>query len=429
MASVLLVTEKPSAASRSSLTERRVGHLATLYPELAAMWHPDNDLRPDQVRSSSPEKVKWRCPEGHVSRSTVVARVHRWRLGRAAGRSVVCRTCSSHAAIPMLSDAAPDLRILWSASNEIPFDEAKARHKDRRIWVCELGHEWTAYIHSLISLGSGCPYCAGQRVLLGVNDLASQRPDLLVRWSPDNTTDPSTVMTRSSRSFLWICSEGHTYSSSVDEQSRGRGCGVCAGQQVLAGVNDLASLHPEIAATWSSKNPIGPDQVTAGSGRPFEWVCKRGHRWRAAPRTRVRLGPEGGCRRCNSQNQSRVELRLWSALSALLPHLQVDVSAPVRWAKRPHAQLDAALVDSRVAFEYDGSFWHRDRIEKDREKTVALLAAGWNVIRIREQPLELLELSDPDFAEIAWSDGSSDESLRRLAANLCRLITTGKLDQ
>ncbi|WP_369293922.1 zinc-ribbon domain-containing protein, partial [Klebsiella pneumoniae] len=50
-------------------------------------------------------------------------------------------------------------------------------------WRCEAEHEWEARIASRAS-GAGCPACAGQTVLAGINDLASRSPTVAASWHP-----------------------------------------------------------------------------------------------------------------------------------------------------------------------------------------------------------------------------------------------------
>ena len=40
--------------------------LLTKNPKLCAEWHPDNELKPNEVTSGSGIKVKWQCKENHV---------------------------------------------------------------------------------------------------------------------------------------------------------------------------------------------------------------------------------------------------------------------------------------------------------------------------------------------------------------------------
>jgi len=48
--------------------------------------------------------------------------------------------------------------------------------------------------------------------------------------------------------------------------------------------------------------------------------------------------------------------------------------------------------------EYDGAYWHADLVNTDREKTEILKNDGWDVIRVREKPLELISPTDVSVA-------------------------------
>jgi hypothetical protein len=73
---------------------------------------------------------------------------------------------------------------------------------------------------------TGCPFCAGQQVLAGFNDLQSKFPDVAAEaygW------DPSMVMPGSNQKNSWKCKEGHIYLSAVSSRTfRKTGCPTCA---------------------------------------------------------------------------------------------------------------------------------------------------------------------------------------------------------
>jgi len=56
--------------------------------------------------------------------------------------------------------------------------------------------------------------------------------------------------------------------------------------------------------------------------------------------------------------------------------------------------VDVLLKKERIAVEYDGSYWHREKQEQDLAKTKALEAAGLTVIRVRRAPLKALGPND-----------------------------------
>ena len=62
------------------------------------------------------------------------------------------------------------------------------------------------------------------------------------------------------------------------------GCPYCTGRRVLAGFNDLAALHPEIAAQWDDtlNGTLTPEMVTPGSHKRVWWKCHEGHVWKTA---------------------------------------------------------------------------------------------------------------------------------------------------
>ena len=50
------------------------------------------------------------------------------------------------------------------------------------------------------------------------------------------------------------------------------------------GINDLATLFPEVAAEADGWDP---SKVTAGSAKSVQWKCKEGHTWNTTPNART----------------------------------------------------------------------------------------------------------------------------------------------
>lgn len=51
---------------------------------------------------------------------------------------------------------------------------------------------------------------------------------------------------------------------------------------------------------------------------------------------------------------------------------------------------DIVIADHKIIIEHDGRLWHADRQDEDDAKTIDLENAGWQVIRVREEPLEVI---------------------------------------
>jgi hypothetical protein len=89
-----------------------------------------------------------------------------------------------------------------------------------------------------------------------------------------------------------MCELGHEWSAAPIWV---KGCPVCANTVVLTGFNDLKSVNPILASEWHpTRNTTSPDEVIAGSGKKYWWLCQFGHAWSASPNDRKRTG----CPRC-----------------------------------------------------------------------------------------------------------------------------------
>lgn len=157
-------------------------------------------------------------------------------------------------------------------------------------WLCPLGHQKISTVAQR-SKAKECPICLGRNVLEGFNDLATEFPELAAQASG---WDPTTVTSGSGKRFLWKCELGHYWTAGVNERARKHmtGCPICAGRNVLAGFNDLATTYPELAAQAKGWDPT---TVTKGSHKSVLWICELGHEWSALVKSRVR---GNGCLIC-----------------------------------------------------------------------------------------------------------------------------------
>ena len=278
-----------------------VNDLATVSPELASEWHPtkNGELTPKELSGNSGRRVWWRkkCVAGEPA--------HEWQAtvdNRSNGSG--CSVCSGHTVQVGVNDLAtvsPELASEWHPTHNGDLTpEAIAAGSSKKVWwrkKCVAGepaHEWQATISNR-SNGTGCPVCRGLTVQVGVNDLATVSPELASEWHPTNNGDltPENVTVGSGRRVWWQrkCVAGepaHEWQARVADRSRGRDCAVCAAKQIQVGVNDLATVSPELASEWHPTNngDLTPENVTVGSGRRVWWQrkCVAGepaHEWQA----------------------------------------------------------------------------------------------------------------------------------------------------
>lgn len=257
----------------------------------------------------------------------------------------------------------------WDPSTIATYSSKKLR------WKCPQSHLYFALVSNRTSRKSSCPFCSGNKVLTGFNDLATKYPDLAkeaVGWNPKEVTwgsgkklewrcalghvwevspnqrtstgsgcpycshnkvwvgyndlstlypliasessgwNPSMYSSRSNKKLQWKCRQNHTWSSSPASRIRGDGCPFCSGKKVLPGFNDLATTYPEIAREAYGWDP---SQVQKGSNKSRDWKCQIGHIWKASTNSRTNMS--SGCSICSNL----VVLKGFNDLATTHPHI------------------------------------------------------------------------------------------------------------
>lgn len=273
--------------------------LATLRPDIAAGWHqPRNrSLRPHQVAVYSHRKVWWKCPCGHLWKATVA--------NRSNGHD--CPLCTNRVVVAGVNDLAalcPDIAKQWDnkKNGSLTPQHVTVGTNKEVWWICGRGHSFEAPVVARTH-GRNCPYCSGRRPIVGETDFATVHPELLDEWDTERNVKytPHDITAASHKVLWWRCSQGHRWKAPAYSRHAGSGCSICAKLKdthtVIAGVNDLATMHPSIAGEWDNEqNSLSPMQVLPGSNRKVWWNClKCGHSWLASVQART-VGTQ--CPRC-----------------------------------------------------------------------------------------------------------------------------------
>ncbi len=333
-------------------TKKEKKPLSVTHPELAKEadgWDSSEFL------GGSHKKVSWKCRRGHKWDAAINTR---------SVRGYGCPFCSGRRPIRGETDlATTHPEVAKEANGWDPTTVKKASNK-KLSWKCKLGHNWTASPGERISSTrsgkpNGCPFCSGQRVLKGFNDLKTTNPALAKeahKWDPSTLTsgasikkewrckeghiweavvssrmksgcpfcsgrfaikgendlksldpklarelvdfDPTKLKLSSHTKVKWKCKYGHIWEARVSERSNGNGCPTCSGKKILIGFNDLKTTHPHIA---KEADGWDPRTTTAGSGVRRNWKCKKGHKWTTVTvnRTNTRTGKDSGCPTCS----------------------------------------------------------------------------------------------------------------------------------
>lgn len=373
--------------------------------EYLSWW--DHDLNSKQDWLTTPEKatrkIHWRCPEfGH---QFVKSPASMWRCPECLKRRL-SEINSERRQYDDLSVAdVPEVVVYWADERDpatIPINTF-----DQFMFTCEAGH-----MVRRRPMLKKCPVCRGQetkRALLAEAIANPEEPrmsaELAEQFHPNrNGKILMAALSPDSGRMVWWrdpnCGfEWQDTPGARDKRERLR-CPRC--ESIL---DSLAYHYPDIADEWSPSNPQTAWQVRpTGQTRGYtpEWLCKSGHRWQAttASRTNGSLCPE-----CSVAGKSKIELAYLEALSAIFP--SVHSGRLVRSQEFTHARgwrpdivIEADDGSRSVVVEYDGSYWHAEKSETDTKKSLDLIAADYDVIRLREHPLGSLPVSSDHYLEL-----------------------------
>jgi hypothetical protein len=300
--------------------------LATTHPDIAReMYRSD----PSKFSSGSGKKVEWKCDQNHIWTSSIYNRIkngcphcHIRFKNIVVGQNDLATT---HPDIARQADG-------WDPTT------VTAGSGEKHRWKCGKGHTWITSVGKRTSKDPrNCPVCSNQKVLVGFNDLGSTYPQIAkfaFGWNP------ATVVAGSNSKKRWTCSRGHVYENSIARVVAGAECSVCKNLVVQAGVNDLLTTNPKIAAEANGWNP---QEIHIGSHKKLQWRCKLGHEWIAVVRSR----PKNGCPVCGN----RVVVSGFNDLQTHFPELAKEADG---WDPSKFAFATTKRVDWKCA---EGHRW------------------------------------------------------------------------
>ncbi|WP_162940124.1 zinc-ribbon domain-containing protein [Gryllotalpicola protaetiae] len=394
----------PNQVTRSKAN--RMTFAASNSPAIPWWDHEANDeLLWKTAKRASTKVAAWKCPDcGHRFAERIAA----------MAEHPVCPACrdrertASHAEAERLAtlpvSEVPELLATWADETE-PWKVMVGDHFPARVFRCAAGHRATMSPSAYLT--NGCPSCRGQETAARQKpSVAEATPEIAEQWHPtlNGKYTPENVAADSKRQIFWHsgCCD-HTWRDSPlgrYKYQRLR-CPVC--RSILG---SLAWRDPGLAAEWAPENPTDPWHLAPMSTTQFlpGWVCATNpeHRWQAPLASRSN---GAGCPECKPAGKSKVELDHLAAAKGLFGAAKSgrtlrypEFTSRAVWA----ADISVEVEGSPVVIEYDGSYWHSADAKRlvDERKTLDLLAAGFHVVRLREHPLELLDVEHPKLLQL-----------------------------
>ena len=206
-------------------------------------------------------------------------------------------------------------------------------------------------------------------------------PTLMAEWDWEKNNelglDPTALTLGSNKKAWWKCSKGHEWQTRISHRNNGISCPYCSGRFAIKDENDLKTINPDLAREWNyvKNGNLKPEDFMPNSHKKVWWRCNKGHEWIATIGSR-NMG--NGCPFCQSEkNTSFPEF-------VILYYLQKQGIEAIHSYKEKGYELDIYIPSIRIAIEYDGYFYHKNKTKKDLEKNLKCKKDGIKLYRIRE---------------------------------------------
>ena len=290
--------KKKILSQKNSLAIKGKNDFLSLYPQLSNMWNYEKNfnLSPYMFKSGSSKEVWWKCDKGHEWRKPI----------RNMTKNPHCPYCSNKLIIEGFNDfSTVNSKLIkeWDFELNKNYNPKKMGYnsKVKIWWKCNKGHKWQATIYDRIKKNTECPYCKGKKILKGFNDLTTTNKDIAREWNFKKNKNllPENFSSGSDKKVWWKCNKGHEWCSTINSRVQGAGCPYCSQRFATPGVNDIATLYPQLIKEWDFElnGEYTPNNTAVSSERKIHWKCSVcGYKWIQIPHNRTKRN--SGCPVC-----------------------------------------------------------------------------------------------------------------------------------
>lgn len=242
-----LTSKKPQkcAVCRGLQIQIGVNDLRTTHPELTLEWHSakNKNLTPESITRGSEKEVWWR----HYHHET--QKWHEWHAtpcNRTSKNPQGCAICDGKQIQVGVNDLAsqyPHLMKEWDKDRNKHLNPRNLTKGSKEIVVwnhyntnTRQWHAWPARINNRTSKSKSlCPFCAGQKVKVGYNDLGTINPRLSEEWNyiKNRGLTPQDVSAKSGLIVWWQHTDSktgglHEWAAQIASRSNSSGCPKCS---------------------------------------------------------------------------------------------------------------------------------------------------------------------------------------------------------
>lgn len=209
--------------------------LFTINPNLEKEWdyEANIEINPKNITSGSNKKANWICSKcGTKWKSIITARAKGRGCPKCGLEKSTTNRLKNRAIKNSFIKNYPNLVEEWDfEKNNIDINLISSSSNKRVWWKCNKGHSWKAAVCQRTSKNTKCPYCDGQKVIVGENDLVTLNKELSEEWDykKNYPLKPTEVCYHSGKIVWWKCDKcGKSWKAKINNRANGRGCPNCS---------------------------------------------------------------------------------------------------------------------------------------------------------------------------------------------------------
>lgn len=349
----LRISEKAKAryARKSPLSD---------YKDVAKYWDTDlNEDAPDEISATSPAKRWFICENGHESLRAVRDVVK---------TGFICKACGITDSIINYND----LMAYYDDNSHNPKLIGTNNYYTKLHWLCPVcNQKFVSSVRGMFKRlndrDTMCPICGRYKLVPGINDLATTRPDLT-----SELVDPAQakkVTEYSNDKLEWRCmvNPDHTpYTTTPKQRVNGVNCKKCTALRRETAINKtrLKKGHSDPIPDWIMDYAIPEDRermidkgMSAGSPENITIIYPNCGHERSTTICNMGRSPE--CPICAyGMHMSKGQDELTEWLRSILGHDAVRSNQSGLLDGRK--ELDIYVPSMKMAIEYNGLYWHNE---------------------------------------------------------------------
>lgn len=244
--------------------------------QLSLEWDSSNVADPSIFQYQAHFEASWKCQIcSFITVKSIKEKV----------KHPECKYCSPR---NLIKHAAWDqiLSIEWDYSKNDKLPQEYFSGSGLKVyWVCsKCDYGFKASIKNRVTRFGACSSCAGKVFRPGVNDVETKASHLSKYWDYVKNIEPmnNTWFTHRTECW-WLCEKGHSFNRNPAWLSKRFHCPECAtiprNAVLIPGVNDVATLYPELVSTFSRNNEFDSRTAIASPNVKYLWVCDLGHEY------------------------------------------------------------------------------------------------------------------------------------------------------